>query len=140
MCARRRVCEHKTARPDKSSYKDGWCSGALKRAITKQWISIQSFSHNHILHTHKYKHLSSFITSVRRGIKIDSWVAQLRHNVPHVAGQRVHCSVHVCCCCTTDSKHQGNFTHKGDCLWMIDENSLWGFLEAPQNFNFPFRL
>ena len=126
-----RVCEHKVVRHNKSSYKDGWCSGVFERAITKQWISIQSFIHNHThthtqTDTHRHTHLSYFIISIHRGTKIDSWVAQLQHNVPHVAGQRVLCSVHVCCCCTTDSKHQGNFTHKGDCHWMIDDNSLYG--------------
>lgn len=76
-----------------------------------------------------YKHLSSFITSIHRRITIDSWVAQLEHNVPHVWGQQVRASLHVCCCCcTTDSKQRADFTHEAECQGVIDDYSLHGVL------------
>lgn len=74
-------------------------------------------------------HLSSFIISVHRRITIDSWVAQLEQHVPHVAGQRVHASLHVRRCSSADAKHRGSFTHEADCQRMMDENTLYGVLQ-----------
>lgn len=34
-------------------------------------------------------------------------------------------------CCTPDSKHQSDFTHKGDCHWVIDDETfIWAFVVA----------